>query len=63
MSKVRVIRVLEYTFCNQETADQHLGIFYVPLNGHREIGPHSDPAIIIRSSGVIDLSGTELVPD
>lgn len=62
MSKVRIIRVLEYTFEDQEAADLHIGLLKVPLNGHVEFGPHSDPAVIIRSSGNINLAPID-VPD
>jgi hypothetical protein len=54
---IRIIRVLEYTFENQEDADEHISRMYVPLNGHIKIR-RRDHGMTMRSSCIIDLSNT-----
>lgn len=49
---IRIIRVLEYEFGNNDDVERHLSSCEVPLNGSRIFGSK----LTIRSSGIIDLS-------
>ena len=55
MNKVRVLRLLEYTFDTPEDAEKHMSNFGVPANGisNRGIG------MVIRSSIIIDLNNIQ----
>lgn len=57
---VRVLRLLEYTFSDQETADQHMASWGMPANGVKRLDQHrghyqvdreiGDGYLIIRSA-------------
>jgi hypothetical protein len=57
---IRIIRVLEYTFENQEYADEHISKMYIPLSGQKTLGVDKH-RMTIKSSGIIDLSNTKKV--
>lgn len=40
MTAVRILRLLEYTYPDQETADKDMGHWTVPANGHHGSWPH-----------------------
>lgn len=52
---IRVIRLLEYEFADNEVAERSMALWAVPQNGTRNFGTVSNPRIV-RSATIVDLT-------